>query len=124
MIPHIEMSLPVDARRWRKAFLVLVLSALGWIVPMAIEAKQSRVYKVQGTIVAITLNQIPQLVVVRTPLGPRDHMTVGAIVNAQTKVFRGRKRVALKNLWEGESVWLTYTKTKTGVLAQLIRVKG
>ncbi|WP_455243695.1 hypothetical protein [Petrachloros mirabilis] len=118
------MSLPVDARRWRKAFLVLVLSALGWIVPMAIEAKQSRVYKVQGTIVAITLNQIPQLVVVRTPLGPRDHMTVGAIVNAQTKVFRGRKRVALKNLWEGESVWLTYTKTKTGVLAQLIRVKG
>ena len=124
MVQHIEISLPVEPRRWCTAVLVLVLSVLGWLAPFASEAKQSRVYKVQGTIIAITLNQIPQLVVVKTPLGPRDHMTVGAIVNAQTKVFRGRKRVALTNLREGESVWLTYTKTKTGVLAQMIRVKG
>jgi len=124
MVQHIEISLPVEPRRCCTAVLVLVLSVLGWLAPTASEAKQSRVYKVQGTIIAITLNQIPQLVVVKTPLGPRDHMTVGAIVNAQTKVFRGRKRVALTNLREGESVWLTYTKTKTGVLAQMIRVKG
>lgn len=124
MVQHIEISLPVEPRRCCTAVLVLVLSVLGWLAPTASEAKQSRVYKVQGTIIAITLNQIPQLVVVKTPLGPRDHMTVGAIVNTQTKVFRGRKRVALTNLREGESVWLTYTKTKTGVLAQMIRVKG
>lgn len=79
-------------------------------------------YKVQGTVVAITLTQTPPLIVVKTPLGPKNHMTVGATVTAQTKILRGKKRIALNTIREGEVVWLTYVKAPGGVLAEIIRV--
>lgn len=109
--------------RYTATFMLVLLSVGSLCVP-ASEAKPGRVYKVQGTIIAITLNQTPPLIVVKTPLGAHDHMTVGATVTKQTKIFRGKKRVTLATLREGEPVWLTYVKTKSGLLAQLIRVGG
>jgi hypothetical protein len=49
-------------------------------------------------------------------------MTVGATVTAQTKILRGKKRIALNTIREGEVVWLTYVKAPGGVLAEIIRV--
>jgi hypothetical protein len=87
-----------------------------------VEARSHTTYKVQGTVIAITLTQTPPLIVVKTPLGPKNHMTVGAVVTAQTKILRGTKRVALSTIREGEVVWLTYVKAPGGVLAEVIRV--
>ena len=103
------------------AFLSLTLVCLA---PALSEAKQGRTYKVQGTVIAITLSQTPPLIVVKTPLGPRNHMTVGATVTAHTKILRGDKRVALNAIREGEAVWLTYVKTQGGVLAEVILVRA
>ena len=86
------------------------------------EARGGGTYKVQGTVIAITLTQTPPLIVVKTPLGPKNHMTVGAKVTAQTKIMRGNKRIALNSIREGEVVWLTYVKAPGGVLAEVIRV--
>ena len=89
----------------------------------AVEAQaRGATYKVQGTVIAITLTQTPPLIVVKTPLGPKNHMTVGAAVTAQTKIVRGKKRIALSTIREGEVVWLTYVKAPGGVLAEIIRV--
>jgi hypothetical protein len=88
----------------------------------AAEAKTGSTYKVQGTVIAITLTQTPPLIVVKTPLGPKNHMTVGATVTAHTKILRGNKRIALNTIREGEVVWLTYVKAPGGVLAEVIRV--
>jgi hypothetical protein len=102
------------------AFLPLfVCSAHG-----SAEARSGSTYKVQGTVIAITLNQTPPLIVVKTPLGPKNHMTVGAAVTAQTKIIRGNKRIALNTIREGETVWLTYVKGPGGVLAEVIRVSA
>ena len=87
-----------------------------------VQARTGSTYKVQGTVIAITLTQTPPLIVVKTPLGPKNHMTVGATVTAQTKILRGKKRIALNTIREGEAVWLTYVKAPGGVLAEVIRV--
>ncbi|HEX5549864.1 MAG TPA: hypothetical protein VFX36_03465 [Nitrospira sp.] len=92
------------------------------LVAAEVQAGTGSRYKVQGTVVAITLTQTPPLIVVKTPLGPKNHMTVGAAVTAQTKILRGKKRIALNTIREGEVVWLTYVKAPGGVLAEIIRV--
>lgn len=102
-------------------FILGFLPLLVCLAPGSAEAR-SGTYKVQGTVIAITLNQTPPLIVVKTPLGPKNHMTVGAAVTAQTKIFRGNKRIALNTIREGETVWLTYVKAPKGVLAEVIRV--
>jgi len=101
------------------AVFFLLFSSLG---PLPCEAKLGRTYKVHGTVIAVALNQTPPLIVVKTPLGPKDHMTVGATVTARTKILRGKKRVALNSIKEGEVVWLSYTKTARGLVAETIRV--
>ena len=101
--------------RWTVSFILCCL------LPTSGEARQAS-YKVQGTVVAVTLNQTPPLIVVKTPLGPKNHMTVGATVTSHTKILRGNKRVALNTIREGEVVWLTYVKAPGGVLAEIIRV--
>jgi len=100
-------------------FTVCMLTLFSCLA-VAAEAKTS--YKVQGTVIAITLTQNPPLIVVKTPLGPKNHMTVGATVTPHTKILRGNKRIALNTIKEGETVWLTYVKAPGGVLAEVIRV--
>jgi hypothetical protein len=111
--------------QYRVTALVAFMSlALVCLAPSLGQAKQGRTYKVQGTVIAVTLSQTPPLIVVKTPLGPRNHMTVGATVTAHTKILRGDKRVALNAIREGEAVWLTYVKTQGGVVAEIIRVRA
>lgn len=102
----------------RFVFIPILLCLL---LPITSEARQST-YKVQGTVIAVTLTQTPPLIVVKTPLGPKNHMTVGATVTSHTKIIRGNKRVALNTIREGEVVWLTYIKAPTGVQAEIIRL--
>jgi hypothetical protein len=92
------------------------------LAAVEVGAKTGNTYKVQGTVIAITLTQTPPLIVVKTPLGPKNHMTVGATVTPHTKILRGNKRIALNTIREGEVVWLTYVKAPGGVLAEVIRV--
>ena len=108
-----------------KSYSWLAISAVFLFFCVAIADVQARTgstYRVQGTVIAITLTQNPPLIVVKTPLGPKNHMTVGATVTAQTKIVRGKKRIALNTIREGEVVWLTYVKAPGGVLAEVIRV--
>lgn len=100
-------------------YTVCILTLLSCLA-VAAEAKTS--YKVQGTVIAIALTQNPPLIVVKTPLGPKNHMTVGATVTSHTKILRGNKKIALNTIKEGEAVWLTYVKAPGGVLAEVIRV--
>ena len=103
------------------SWFVLPVFLLSYLVAADVQARTGPTYKVQGTVIAITLTQTPPLIVVKTPLGPKNHMTVGATVTAQTKIIRGKKRIALNSIREGEVVWLTYVKAPGGVLAEVIR---
>jgi hypothetical protein len=114
-----ELAKPLAIMKALFWFIVAVLLALA---TGSADARTGTTYKVQGTVIAITLSQSPPLIVVKTPLGPKNHMTVGATVTAQTKIVRGNKRIALNNIREGEIVWLTYVKAPGGVLAEIIKV--
>jgi hypothetical protein len=125
----------LESRAFAPWFLTIIMRFLSWFIlaslsvllcsaPGSTQAKSGSTYKVQGTVIAITLNQTPPLIVVKTPLGPKNHMTVGAAVTAQTKIIRGNKRIALNTIREGETVWLTYVKAPGGVLAEVIRVSA
>jgi len=114
----------LNIMRQRQLFIGWLVSLpflLCCLLPVTAEAR-SGTYKVQGTVIAVTLTQTPPLIVVKTPLGPKNHMTVGAIVTSHTKIIRGNKRVALNTIREGEIVWLTYVKAPGGVQAEIIRV--
>jgi hypothetical protein len=105
------------------SWLIILAGCLfSFLSPIPAEGRTGSTYKVQGTVIAITLTQTPPLIVVKTPLGPKNHMTVGATVTAHTKILRGNKRIALNTIREGDIVWLTYVKAPGGVLAEIIRV--
>lgn len=112
----------MDYHYWLKIFTAGLCVLVFSLTTSDGEAKTGRTYKVHGIVIAVTLSQTPPLIVVKTPLGPRNHMTVGATVTAQTTILRGKKPVALSTILEGESVWLTYVKTTGGVVAKTIRV--
>lgn len=104
---------------WLTTWVVTLFFCLS---PVEAQARTGGTYKVQGTVIAITLTQTPPLIVVKTALGPKNFMTVGAAVTARTKIVRGKKQIALNTIREGEVVWLTYVKAPGGVLAEIIRV--
>jgi len=111
-------------RQW--AFRVTLCAAVAWLMVLCgqAEAREGRTYRVQGIVIAVTLNQTPLLVVVDTPITPKNHMTVGAAVTGQTKLTRAGKRMPIQALKVGDSVWLTYVKSPTGLIAKSIDAKG
>lgn len=109
---------------WRWFSTAATAIAIGLLCVPVSEAAQGRTYKVHGIVIGVTSNQSPQLIVVNTPITPKNFMTVGATVTAQTKILRGQKKVPLHNIRVGESVWLTYVKSPEGLLARLIQAKG
>ena len=50
-------------------------------------------------------------------------MVVGALVQDETKISRKGQAVTLDQVIEGDSIVLTYERTKEGALARTIRVQ-
>jgi hypothetical protein len=119
-----EPGIVTPVGRWFANMVMAILIGLSFSAPMWSEAGEGRTYKVQGTVIAVTANQTPPLIVVKTLLSPKNHMTVGATVTPQTKILRGQKRVALQTIKVGETVWLTYVKAEGGLFARTIQVKA
>ena len=92
-------------------------------IPPDSGAASERTYRVHGQVVAVTVVQVPHMIVVKTPLSKHDDMTVGARVTSQTKIVRKGKRIALQTIRVDEAVWLTYVKQRDGVFAQTIQVQ-
>jgi hypothetical protein len=121
-VKSLNVQVTMRSHYWFTPLVVSLPFMLSSLMPMAAESRQNSTYKIQGTVIAVTLTQTPPLIVVKTPLGPKNHMTVGATVTSHTKILRGSKRVALNTIREGEIIWLTYVKAPGGVLAEKILV--
>lgn len=111
-------------QRWHRALLAGIAVTCLLCVPVIGEAGEGRSYRVQGHVVAVNVTNQPNMIVVKTPVTNRSDMTVGATVNAQTKIVRGGKRVGLHTIRVGETVWLTYVKRRDGVVARLIQLRA
>ncbi|HEY7532981.1 MAG TPA: hypothetical protein VH681_09425 [Nitrospiraceae bacterium] len=109
-------------RSWSLLVLVLV-SVLGVGHPSDLAGAEGRTYRVQGKVVAINLRDMPNIIVVKTPITLKDEMTVGAVIDAHTKIVRGGKPVALHTIKVGEIVSLTYTKSRDGLFARAVQAR-
>ncbi len=112
--------------RWQWCWrTILAAVCFGLLVHQSapVYGAEGRVYRVHGKVVAINLQEIPNVIVVKTPVTSKDEMTVGAVVNHQTKIMRGTKHVALHTIQVGEVVSLTYVKRQDGLFARTIHAR-
>lgn len=100
----------------------LFLVAATWApVPVTAAASQPAVRTVRGEVVAVNLTASPQVIVVKATTSGKEDMIVGATVVADTKVMRGTQAIGLEALKPGETVSLTYSRQKDGLVARSIQ---
>ena len=112
--------------QWQRYWTTLLAGLLSLLVvggPGAALGDGGRTYRVQGKVVAISLQETSNVIVVKTPVTPKEEMTVGAVINQHTKIVRGRKRVTLQNIKIGEVVLLTYIKSRDGLFARTVQAR-
>jgi hypothetical protein len=112
--------------RWQRCLASILLAVFLELLvhtPFSVEGAEGRVYRVQGKVVAINLQETPYVIVVKTPVTTKDEMTVGAAINHQTKIVRGTKPVAIQTIRVGEVVSLTYVKRRDGLFARTIQAR-
>lgn len=86
-------------------------------------ASQTDRMKVRGEVVAINVNDMPNVIVLRSTTVKNQELIVGATVDPDVRITRGTTRVSLSNIKVGESVDLVYIKTLEGLVARSIHVR-
>jgi hypothetical protein len=100
-----------------------VVTAWALTAPLAGAAEQT-MRTVQGEVVAVNVQDSPNVIVVKTVTAKKQEMIVGAVVESGAVITRGKEKVGLDNLQVGETVSLTYSKSQDGLVARSIQVKG
>ncbi len=107
--------------------LLLLLVAAFVFVPVVVlsaaTVSGSPVRRVQGQVVAVNVKDTPSVIVVKTMTAKKQELIVGATVEANASITRGKTPVTLADIKEGETVDLTYVKNPDGLVAQSIRVR-
>ena len=106
--------------------LLLIIGVLlfGQVTGLSLSSVEARDKgaKLQGEIIALNTNEVPQIMVMRVMTKTGAEMVVGALVDAKTRIEKEGKSVTLDQLIEGERVTLTYKRTKDGALARTISI--
>lgn len=102
---------------------VLLVGIMVAFKQAAVLAGEPTVRSVRGEVVAVTVNDTPQVIVVKAMTGGKKEMIVGATVESGTVVTRGKDRVSLGDVKVGESVELKYIKNADGLVAKSVHVR-
>ncbi len=101
------------------SLLVLVLGfGLGRAGHAATES--STVRTVNGEVLAVVTDERPQVIVVKTFIAGKKELIVGATLDSDATVSRGKKRVALSDIRIGETVSLAYHIDPEGPAAKSV----
>ncbi len=103
--------------------LLLLGCAVAIIPPDRADATQPSHLKARGQVVAVNVQDIPNVIVVKSITAKKREMIVGATVDADVTIMRGNRHVSLENIKIGESVDLVYVKTPEGLVARSIRIR-
>jgi len=120
-------------RHWSEAgsmsmsvYMSFVLLACGWTsmaVPISSRAAETIERTVEGTVVATDVTVDPQTIVVEVTLPNQEALVVGARVQTDTKIKRGKQDVHLADVKVGEKADITYLKTSDGLIARSVHVR-
>lgn len=103
--------------------LVMGLAVM-WIAAPSVHAESKAAARaVRGEVVAVNVQDSPNVIVVKAMKGSKDELIVGATVGADTTIMRGKQKVGLDALKVGESVELTYVKRDDGLAARSIHAR-
>ncbi len=101
--------------------LLAVAGVIGFTVPFA--AADSPVRTVKGEVVAVNVSDSPPVIVVKAMTAKKQQLIVGTVVEPNTVITRGGKKVTLDSIKPGESAVLTYVKNEDGLVARSIHVR-
>ena len=102
--------------------MFMLVGCVAFWQPAALAAEPA-VRSVHGEVVAVTVDATPQVIVVKTMIGGKKEMIVGATVESGTVVTRGKNRVSLGDIKVGEKVQLKYIKNADGLVAKSVHVR-
>lgn len=103
--------------------MVMGLAVMCAAVQSVSAESKAAVRAVRGDVVAINVQDNPNVIVVKAMKGSKNELIVGATVGADTKIMRGKEKVGLDALKAGESVELTYVKQDDGLVARSIHAR-
>jgi hypothetical protein len=89
-------------------------------LPWGHASEESTTHTVTGQVVAVNTAASPPVIVVKVMTANRQELIVGAVVNPDTAISRGKQRVALDDIRVNEPVTLTYLKNQDGLFARSI----
>jgi predicted RecA/RadA family phage recombinase len=86
-------------------------------------ATEPVVRAVRGEVIAVTVSESPQVIVVKTMTAAKKEMVVGATVESGAAVTRGKVRITLADIKVGETVELKYIKNTDGLVAKSVHAR-
>lgn len=108
----------------RTPLWLVVFLGFAWAVLLSSHvASGQTVRTVRGEVVAINVNDSPNVIVVKTMTVTNKELIVGATVESGAEITRGSKPVSLSAIKVGESVVLTYIKNENGLIARSVHVR-
>lgn len=87
-------------------------------------AAENIVRQVQGVVEAVNVSDSPPTIVVRSRHGAKDEVVVGAVIKQGISIVRGKKRISMKQIRNGDHVILTYVKSRQGLTARSITIQN
>ena len=105
--------------------LVLGLLLVGQFVAYfpSIGEATDKIVTLKGDVLAVNAKDSPQILMMQVLVMGGKEMIVGALVQDDTKISRKGKSVTLGQVTEGDTIVLTYERTKEGALARTITVR-
>ncbi|MBI4400637.1 MAG: hypothetical protein HY581_03265 [Nitrospirae bacterium] len=109
----------------RKASIsMMVLLGCAWTVLLFSDIVSGQTVRtVRGEVVAINVNDSPNVIVVKTMTAKKQELIVGATVESGAEITRGPNRVSLNDIKVGETVDLTYIKNEDGLVARSVHAR-
>jgi hypothetical protein len=105
----------------------LIFAALPWVAMAgpgslinSVYAASTTLHEIRGTVHAISPNDVPPIIVVKSIYGSQEEIVVGAMINPGATVLHGKRKVSLDQIHPGDSVTLKYVKTREGLTVRSI----
>ena len=119
---------PGDTKSMNRPSSLIV--AIVWCVLVIVngasagEARAGRevAHTVRGVVESVHASETPPTIMMTTTIGGKEEVLIGAYLAKNAMVVRGKQRIALDRIRVGETVTLTYVKTRRGLAALSIVV--
>lgn len=101
------------------ALLCVAMAGLGSLIN-SVHAASTTLHEIRGTVSAISPNDVPPIIVVKSIHGSQEEIVVGAMIKSGASVLRGKRKISLDQIHPGDSVTLKYVKTREGLTVRSI----